>query len=532
MSTERTDPREYDVIVVGYGPTGMVLAPLLAQAGHRVAVLERFAGLYNLPRAATFDDETQRIMQKLGLGDAIAAGTRPVFTYDWTNGTGDLLDRHIFAESGISGWPEFNMVYQPWLEDQLDALGRSLPGIDILHEHRVTGLVQHDDHVSLSVETPDGPKTINAEYVVGSDGGNSTIRELLGIESDDYGFREPWLVCDFRLTHPMQGLPQALQLGDPAGPVSIFSIDDEHQRFAFMLDGANEFDELTEADVWHKVARWLTPEDAEPLRIATYTFRSRSAQQWRVGRVLLAGDAAHEMPPFLGQGMCSGIRDANNLAWKLDLVLSGRAAPSILDTYQQERAPHVEKITRKAIEMGRLQTIRDPELARARDEWMLRALATSGAPAAYAFPGYDDGFFSAESCDHGTGVLFPQGFVTGIDQAPHRLDDLFGTGFHLVTTDAGVLGDEHLAAAARGGLDVFVLTSRDDAARSRALLAEEPGVHVLTDADGRYLRWFEANGCSAALVRPDSYVFGTTRDADGLTAVLAELAELSSLTVG
>ncbi|WP_410631630.1 bifunctional 3-(3-hydroxy-phenyl)propionate/3-hydroxycinnamic acid hydroxylase [Amycolatopsis sp. cmx-4-83] len=487
----------YDVIIVGYGPAGMVLAPLLAQRGHRVAVLERYAGLYNLPRAATFDDETMRIFQKIGIADVVAAGTTPRLVYDWCNAEGRVLARHTFAERGLSGWPEFSMMYQPWLEDQLDGVCRNLSGVDVLHEHEVTGLRQDDREVIVETVTPQGLRSFTAQYVVGCDGGNSAVRELLGVALDDYGFCEPWLVCDFELKRSADGLPPALQLGDPAQPVSIFTIDDKHQRFAFMLDDRHE---ITEADVWRKVSRWLKPDEAVPIRVATYTFRSRSAQRWRDGRVFLAGDAAHEMPPFLGQGMCSGIRDTANLAWKLSLVLSAAASESLLDTYQVERAPHVRKITEKAIEMGRLQTIRDLAEARARDEVMLKARAAGDQPAAYAFPAYDAGFLSGSGS--GRGRLFPQGRVRAADDAITRFDDVVGDGFHVVTLDPVAVGDLPV------DVDLCVIA--------------EGGV---TDVDGVYPSWFSEHGCTTAVVRPDGYVFGTARDAAGLTRVLAELGE-------
>ena len=526
MHRETEPGQRYDVIVVGYGPTGMVLAPLLARHGHRVAVLERYAGLYNLPRAATFDDETMRIFQKLGLAETISGGTTLRLVYDWCNADGQILARHTFSERGVSGWPEFNMMYQPWLEDQLNGVCRALPGVDVLHGHRVTGIRQDAHRVIVDAITPEGSRSVAAPFVIACDGGNSTVRELLGVDCDDLGFFEPWLVCDFRLKRPVESLPAALQLGDPAQPVSIFTIDDEHQRFAFMLDDARQIDEITEDDVWQKVSRWLGREDADPIRIATYTFRSRSARQWRCDRVFLAGDAAHEMPPFLGQGMCSGIRDANNLAWKLNLVLSGAADESLLDTYQLERAPHVQKITEKAIELGRLQTIRDADQARARDERMLKARAQSGQPAAYAFPAYEDGLLAGSRTGTGRGRLFPQGLVRVGNGATRRFDDLWGeAGFRVVAVDPDAVREDPGRSWDRVAAIVFVRAEGAGAPAGRVdgiSAGRVDGISV-ADLDSVYRSWFAEHDCAAAVVRPDGYVFGTARDAAELSGLLTEL---------
>ena len=530
MQTETEHDDRYDVVVAGYGPTGMVLAALVAQQGHRVAILERYSGLYNLPRAATFDDETMRIFQKLGLGDVVEKGTSPRLVYDWCNGEGQVLDRHVFAARGLSGWPEFNMMYQPWLEDQLDALCRGMANLDVLHDHRVTDVRQDDDGAVVVVETPHGPKDVATRYVVACDGGNSTVRALLGIGSEEYGFVAPWLVCDFELKRSPEGLPTCLQWGDPALPVSIFTIDEKHQRFAFMLDDDAQLDSITEDDVWPMVSRWMSPEDATPIRIATYTFQSRAAHEWRRGRVLLAGDAAHEMPPFLGQGMCSGIRDSNNLAWKLDMVLSG-AEQTLLDTYQTERAPHVRKITHRAIEMGKMQTIRDVEKARARDERMLKARAEApetGESAGYAFPAYEDGFMTASRSGSGRGRLFPQGFARARDGRVARFDDLREVGFQVVAIDPSLLPVGRGAGV--GVVDGLFLLTEDGAHGAGAGVAD--GVTTVADVDGVHRAWFTEHDCTAAVVRPDGYVYGTARRPDELSDVLADLGARVGAWVG
>ena len=505
-----------DVAVVGYGPVGMTTAALLGRAGHRVLVLERYAGLYNLPRAAIFDDETMRTFASLGVSDSLLPKIRVQRNYEWRNGEGQLLIEHDFAETGRSGWAEWYMMYQPELEEALDGVCRAAPRVEVRHSSPVTAIEQSADDVTLTVQGEDGPQTVRARYVVACDGGNSFVRQALGVDQQDYGFSEPWMVCDFRFRRPVS-VPPALQLGDPRQPTSVISLGPSHHRFSFMLDSAEDFE--TECDperVWARVARWLDREDADLIRVATYTFRSLVADDWRVGRTLLAGDAAHQMPPFLGQGMCSGIRDAQNIAFKLNLVLAGAAGPDLLDTYQLEREPHVRAVIEKGIELGRMQTIRDVRLAAVRDRGLLERRATAQAPESIRFPGLNDGFLSKAS-GRGRGELSVQGVV---DDGSRRdlLDQVVGTGFCCLVDPDVLTALPPAVPTALHQAGVRVVTLGDRSAR-------HPSVPVVSDVDATYARWFAELDSRAVVVRPDFYVYGTAGDARAAERLLLELLE-------
>ena len=516
---------EYDVLVIGYGPAGMVLSALLGQCGRRVAVIERHAGLYNLPRAATFDDDAMRLLQKLGIAEPVAAATRVQRTYDWCNAEGEVLIGNEFSDFGGSGWPEFNMMFQPALESELDALCRRTPGIEIIRGYVATEFRQTGTGVEVVARPADElgrvqhmphreARTFGARFAVGCDGGNSTVRVGLGIEMDDYGFQEPWLVCDFRLKRAVD-LPMALQYGDPDQPTSIISIGPHHHRFSFMLDEAVSSAEAVDpGDVWRRVSRWISPDDAELIRVAPYTFRSTVAREWKQGRILLAGDAAHQMPPFLGQGMCSGFRDAHNLAWKLDRVLQG-AAEGLLETYAAERSPHVRAITEKAVELGRIQTIRDKRAARLRDAELLRRRRSGLRPEGFRFPGYYEGFLApASSGDSARGQLFPQAWVRhGLARA-QRFDDVSGAGWVLVARDSSKLAglDDDLAAWRAAGGTVLLLGAPTQESTDIST--------AVSDVDGAYQRWFDGHDCASAVVRPDWYVYGSATSPDSLRSLL------------
>ena len=501
-------PGTVDVAVVGYGPVGMAVAALLGQAGHRVLALERYSGLYALPRAAIFDDETMRTFARLGIAEGLLPKLHVQRNYEWRNGRGELLIEHDFAETGRSGWAEWYMMYQPDLEDALNGVCAASAGVEVRHDSPVTAIEQDADGVTVTVG---GGEQVRARYVIACDGGNSFVRSALGVGQQDYGFSEPWMVCDFRFRRPTE-IPTALQLGDPAGPTSIISLGPDHHRFSFMLDSEEDFAvEREPAKVWARVARFLTPEDADLIRVATYTFRSLVADDWRIGRVLLAGDAAHQMPPFLGQGMCSGVRDAQNIAFKLDLALRGLREVELLDTYQTEREPHVRAVIEKGIELGRIQTIRDPERAAARDAELMARLGDAATPEKIRFPGLGPGLHV-----DGGGALSVQGVIDD-GRRTGLLDQVCGAGFHLVVRP-------ELVAA---------LGQRVETLRAAGVVVVAPGARsgpspLVRDVDGTYASWLAELGADAAVVRPDFYLFGTATGPDVVALVDALLSALAA----
>jgi 2-polyprenyl-6-methoxyphenol hydroxylase-like FAD-dependent oxidoreductase len=511
-----------DVAIVGYGPVGQTVATLLGRAGHSVGVFERFNRLYDLPRAVHFDHEIMRLWQALGIVEEIADDLLPVYQYRWFGADGKPIMTMGAPTPASSGWEPNYLFFQPYLEAALDRAARQAATVE--RGWSAEGLVQHADHVELTLRgvreedagrlaPTDETRTVRARYLIGADGANSTVRGTCEIGWEDLGFAAQWLTLDLRPhdVSALDHLPTSCQWCDPARPHMHTRNGQSHRRWEFMLLPDERPEDFRDpARVWELLSPWIGPDEAELTRYAVYEFRALLAETMRDGRVFLAGDAAHLMPPFLGQGLGSGIRDASNLAWKLDLALRGRAGEALLDSYTAERRPHCEWIVRLSMEMARVSCVLDPAAAAKRDA----ALRTTETPPPVGLPGISEGLLQERSENGPTalaGTLAVQGTVAG-PAGEGRFDDVAGRGFVLLTAEGdprAALPDEHLEFLE--GL----------ATRFASLDPAAPcGVR---DTDGRLRSWLRESGSAALVVRPDFYVFGAVGSTDELPALIDEL---------
>lgn len=468
----RVNSIDCDLLVVGLGPVGDVLAGLARQQGLSVIAIDRSRDVHGLPRAAVFDHEIMRVFQALGVADRIRPHCRVPDRYQFLTANGELLLDFPVAPQAASGWSETYALHQPAVEAVLRQRLAEL-NVDIRTDTSFLSLTQDSEGVTATVEGPQGRETIRARFLAGCDGAWSPVREQLGIGMFDYAFDERWLVVD-TIIEEVGDLPIACrQICDPRRPTTYMAMSGSRFRWEFMLRPEEDNERiLDDASIRALLEPWNCIDRVLIERKAIYRFHGLVANTWRVGRVLLAGDAAHQMPPFAGQGMCSGIRDAANLAWKLKAVTDG-APLALLETYQEEREAHIRTIIETAIAMGRIVCLLDEEGAAQRDAEMIARKKAGAQDVSVAYPGLKSGVLAQTPL---AGEIFPQPVVEG-----QRLDDVIGTGPTLI--------GRNLPACAE--LTLFDLDKERLSLFGSALTA-----------------WLQAAGADAVLVRPDRYIFG------------------------
>ncbi|KDE13427.1 bifunctional 3-(3-hydroxy-phenyl)propionate/3-hydroxycinnamic acid hydroxylase [Rhodococcus aetherivorans] len=530
-------PELHDVVVVGAGPVGLAVGRLLGLQGHDVVILERWPEPYGLPRAVVFDDEIGRAFQSMGLSDEVKAISEPVHdSYEWRNAQGRTLVKIPWELDRPCGWGT-SFFSQPELEQVLADAVTAMPNVRLRRGAEVVQIHETDDDVLVTYTSAvTKQRRIRARYVVGCDGANSFVRQRMGVSMVDRGFFFDWLVVD---TKPhdeadwappgwddVDPVPQNWQMCDPARPTTVVSGGPGRRRWEFMRLPGETRDSLNDpAKAWELLAAWgRTPENTDLERHAVYTFGARWADAWNKGRLILAGDAAHQMPPFAGQGMCSGMRDAANLSWKLDRVLSGRSGPALLDSYTSERTRHLQYAIAMSVALGNVICVLDPELAAERDARML----AGGADPAKVLPITEQPVLgsgivaTAEGLAGLAGTHAPQFPVETAEGYTALLDDVVGYGAVLLTSDA--------AAAARIGETHRSLL---DAANVRVFTIGSEGCD-LEDSTHAWSRWFTDQQIACVLLRPDHYVFGTAAAPERLTDLVhgyhAALAPISVAT--
>lgn len=498
---------QYDVAVVGLGPVGAVAAQLLAREGLSVFAADPALSPYDKPRAIGLDHEALRVLQSIGIADDFASSLGAYRPSEYRSASGEVLRRIIPApEPHPLGWPPYNTFMQPELENLLrDGFSR-WPNLTVALGARCQTIEQGDELVRLTLEQSDGsaPFEVTARYAIGCDGAWSPVREAMGLPLEDLEFDEPWLVIDM-LVNEQARLPDVtIQYCDPARPSTFVPGPKTLRRWEIMLlPGEDPVEMAKEDSVWALLSRWMTPEQGRIWRTATYRFHALVAGSWQRGRVFIAGDAAHQTPPFMAQGLNQGFRDAANLCWKIGEVVKHGADPAMLDSYDEERRPNAKAVIELTKAFGRLICERDPAAAAERDARMLDEMRSGRGEMVRQdlLPPICGGFLfhtADGALSPAAGTIFPQPWIS-TDTGLRRMDDGFDARF-LMVFDGPPEIDPAVQAQARGlGVTLAVVGDRFPA----------EGMAVIEEKDPLVSDWMKRHGARVALVRPDHVVFGT-----------------------
>jgi 3-(3-hydroxy-phenyl)propionate hydroxylase len=510
-------PDTFDIAIIGLGPVGSAAAILFADAGLRVAAFERDMEVYPLPRAVGMDGEVIRAFQRVGRSEELVSllqATRPGDRAGFANSDRQWLFGNEFRDFGVNGWQPMSMFDQPEVEHYLRETARGHSNVTAHIGHDVIDFDDQGDEVVLLSRAVGSQQTTptRASYLLACDGANSGTRRTLSVRWNDLGYDHDWLVVDV-VALPGHTLGNdTLQVCDPDRLSTYIATKDPYRRWEFKLNAGESREEMLEHEkIMALIEPWTPRDTIEIRRAAVYQFHAATAESWRRGRVLLAGDAAHQTPPFLGQGMNAGMRDVINLAWKFPLLINGLADQSILDTYQAERGAHAKDLVQWAVAIGHLmEHLASVEAAQRNGSTPPEAppgQQSSGYGQGRETPPLRDGIVLLDQVsDTGsTGYLFSQPIVVDQHGTELRLDEKLGPGFAIVAKDPSSL---KLNTKSR------LLIKR--------LAIQQVSLSDLSVQRGHFDRVFET--ATAAVVRPDRYVFGHTTDDLNLDELLEELA--------
>jgi 3-(3-hydroxy-phenyl)propionate hydroxylase len=523
-----------DVAIIGAGPTGLTLANLLGAADVRVVLVERNETTVQEPRAVSIDDEALRTMQAAGLIDAVLKDVALDYGAHYFTPAGVCFAR-VEPKTREFGYPRRSAFTQPRLEATLrDGLAR-FGSVTTLFGHACEAVTERNGGVEAVVRSPEGgQETILASYLVGCDGARSMVRRAIGANLAGSTYEERWLIVDLASTK--ERFRQTRVLCNPARPIITLPGPHGIRRYEFMLRAGETEEEVTSPEFVRNLLAAHGPDADEPVvRRRVYTFHARVVDHWRRDRVFLAGDAAHLSPPFAGQGMNSGIRDAHNLAWKLAAVVKGSVGEGVLDSYERERAPHAAALIQLAINIGRVM-MPTSRLQAGLVQSGFRAAAF--VPPLHAYfaqmkykpkPFYRDGFLVGGDALRLVGRMFPQPTLEMQGGALVKLDDLVGNDFALVAVGPNAQSVAAQAMATDFGIAqvrrVAVLPARFNPHPAAA--PDIPAGRDLDDVLGA-----AENGDILILLRPDRYVAAAApiADEDDLAALAASVRALCAGT--
>ena len=494
---------QFDIAICGYGPVGSTFAGLMGKLGHKVLVIDKNIGPSPTARAINTDGEQLRTFDMLNIAEKVVENSTEVHRVHF--GDANLQPIQTIEQPvGVSamGWPTQVLFYQPELEG---FIRESVDSIDTVTLAEGTELIDFDDYndeVTLKCRLPEGEVEYKTKFLIGCDGASSFVRKKLNIDLEDLEYNQEWLVCDAHLTKKID-IPEneAMQVCDPKRPGTYVPGRRGHLRFEFKMMPGEKPEELEkDSMVWDLLSPWINQENATLERAQVYAFHACIAEKWREKNVLIAGDSAHQMPPFMGAGMGTGIRDVTNLSWKLNLILEGKADKTLLDKYQLERHSHAKWTVAQTVTIG--QVIEGFCAAAEGKDY-----EPKGPSYDVKFPHIPAGIYSDPE-DMITGMPVPQPLINN-DNQKILLDRVMGSNFALITKEK----EFHFSEKAQLivdllNLQIIKLESNDD-------------------DEGRLDPIFEKY--KAILVRPDKYVYGGVETTETISEMIESLSSEFSL---
>ncbi len=500
---------KFDVVIVGGGPVGLTLANILGLQGVHVLVVEERDSLIDYPRGVGLDDEALRTFQSIGLVDRVLPHTVPNQILRFFDAKRKLLAEMAPPDARF-GWPKRNGFVQPMVDAELLAGLDRFDNVEVRWGHRMENCTGTPDCVT--VEFADGRDSVTARYVVGCDGGRSATRRLMGVSFDGTTSETRWLVVD--CANDPLGHPNSEVGADPARPYVSISIAHGIRRFEFMIHGDESDEEADSPDFVRRMLAQMVPDPArvDVIRHRVYTHHSRIAGAFRQGRLMIAGDAAHLMPVWQGQGYNSGIRDAANLGWKLAAVVTGQAEDALLDSYDVERRKHARAMIDLSTMVGRVISPTNRRVAALRDK-VIHGASLVPSLKRYVLemrfkpmPRYEQGAVwhcGSPTENSPTGTLFIQPRVDTRDQQNVLLDDVLGIGFAVLcwsNNPRALLGDDAFDRWKRLGATFVAVRPMT---QLRWTGHDDPDVVLVGDRSGALKAWFDAHTESVLFLRPD-----------------------------
>ena len=497
--------QNFDVAVIGLGPAGSLIALLLESYGLKVLAIDKDQDIYSLPRAVTISDQGLRIAQAACIEDIYLSNSTELggagFVDEDLEMIGGTLDLKGVVTS--NGWMPSRMFHQP-LTDKAIRENLQKTTATILLEHELIDIKDQTTHINVSIRDlkNDLDLQFTSRYLIGSDGGSSAVRKLLEISQEDLNYNRDWVVVDVELKGENRLDDKALQICDPKRLCTYIPSHLPYRRWEFIINkGEDKKEFLMDEKINSLISRWLKPSEYRIIRKAVYQFHSVIAKEFSKGRCFLIGDAAHQNPPFMGEGMMSGYRDAMNLSWKIALIIKNNFNNNLLTTYEKERKPHAQFVVENSAGIGELMEA----YAEAEDPNQVSEDLVAKGYGSFILPNLDKGLFYGGKANESmnAGQLFPQPVIYKNDQVVRREDKILGNGFALISKNKILLNKRDEKFLHSLGCNFIVLEDQ--------FIKQSYWLNRVMELDGVYL------------IRPDKYIYGCTTNKVSLEELIEDL---------